>query len=58
MEFGLGYIGELPYLELLTSTDPDMQGPLFLFNWFFSLTMTFGLVAVLVAIVLRPLTRS
>lgn len=58
MEFGIGYIGELFYMELLASTDPDMQGACFLFNWFFSLVMTFGLVAVLVAIIIRPLTRS
>lgn len=58
MEFGIGYVGQLFYMELLTSTDPDMQGACFLFNWFFSLTMTFSLLALLVAIVLRPLTRS
>ncbi|MEM4958890.1 MAG: hypothetical protein QXX12_03330 [Nanopusillaceae archaeon] len=58
MEFGLGYVGELFYLELLSSTDPDMQGACFLFNWFFSLTMTFALIALLVAVILRPLTRS
>lgn len=58
MQFGLGYVGELFYLELLSSTDPDMQGACFLFNWFFSLTMTFALIALLVAVILRPLTRS
>jgi len=58
MEFGLGYVGELFYMALLTSSDPDMQGPCFMFNWFFSLVMTFGLIALLCAIVIRPLTRS
>lgn len=58
MSFGLGYIGELFYLEILTSTDPDMMGACFLFNWFFSLVMTFSLLAFLCAIIIRPLSRS
>ena len=45
MELGLGYVGQLFYLSLLESADPDMQGACFLFNWFFSLVMTFGIFA-------------
>jgi len=58
MEFGLGYVGELFYMALLTSSDPEMNGAVYLFNWFFSLVMTFGLIAMLCGIIIRPLTRS
>ena len=58
MSFGLGYIGELFYMTILVSSDPDMQGACFIFNWFFSLVMTFALIAVLCAIVIRPISRS
>lgn len=45
-------------LEIMVANTPEMEPYAYLFNWFFSLLIMFTLIAILISLILRPLTRS
>jgi hypothetical protein len=57
-DIDLSYQGALWYLEILTSTDPDMQPGCYLFNVFFSIQIFFGIIGLLIQWIVRTLSRS
>ena len=58
MSFDLGWNDLIPFMDLMQANTPEMEPYAYLFNWWFSLIMFFGLAAILIALILRPLTRS
>ncbi len=58
MSFDLGWNNLIPFMDMMQANTAEMEPYAYLFNWFFSLIMFYGLAAVLMALIIRPLTRS
>lgn len=58
MNISLGSAIDLVTVELLVASDPLYQPACDVFNFFFSITITAGLVAFLIKMIVRTLGRS
>lgn len=58
MQLDLGWNGPIPIMNIMQASTPEMEPYCYLFNWFFSTIIFFALIAVLIAMIIRPLTRS
>ena len=58
MSLDLGWNGLIPYMSIMQANTPEMEPYADLFNWFFSTIIFFALIAVLCAMIIRPLPRS
>jgi hypothetical protein len=57
-DIDLSYQGAIWMLDILSSTDPDMQPGCEMFNFFFSQMMFFALIGLLIKWIVRALSRS
>lgn len=58
MELDLSYQGAIWVLDIMTTTDPDLEPGVAMFNFFFSQMMLFGLIGLLAKMIVRTINRS
>lgn len=56
--FSLGSSFDMLFVELLTTTNPDLEAGVELFNFFFSILMNVALVGMIIKMIVRALGRS
>lgn len=58
MPIDLNWFGSIPVMEVMQTIDPNTIPYAYIFNWFFSTIIFFGVIGLLMGMAFRVINRS